>query len=91
MTTTRNRTLIPLLFLAATTLGCSKNDEPVKKTDTEVEVTATKVTQDEAPAPDAAPEAEIPTAVDFEGDAVLEISDESLEKELSAIENELSN
>jgi hypothetical protein len=91
--------LLPVLFVSVSVLGCSKkkeNDAPTEPTPVSDTTTTPKVVA-EPPAvptePEPAKEADValPTAADFEGEAIEQISDATLEQELAAIEKELGN
>jgi PBP1b-binding outer membrane lipoprotein LpoB len=91
-------TLSSFLFVSLLALGCSKKDAETEKTEpvetAPTDGTAAKpveATPTDAVTPEAAAEAEavVPTVADFEGEAVEQISAETLEKDLSAIEKEL--
>lgn len=86
-----------MLFLSTVALGCNKKEETTDKKQPTTETPKPTSAPKPATAPVAAnvvepePEAEavVPTVADFETDAIENISDETLEKELSAIEREL--
>jgi PBP1b-binding outer membrane lipoprotein LpoB len=81
-----------MLFLATVALGCSKKEENADNKAPTTEPATAKVVEPPAatiPGAAAATPAAVPTVADFEADAIKNISDETLEKELSAIEKEL--
>lgn len=89
--------LLPVLFLSASVLGCSKKEEKETPTDPTpiAETTTPKVvaepTVPSEPEPVKEAEVVLPTAADFEGEAIEQINDETLENDLKAIEEELGN
>jgi PBP1b-binding outer membrane lipoprotein LpoB len=78
--------IIPVLFIAALAVGCKKKEENQAPTPAPTEQPAPKPVE---PTPEPQPEADLPTAADFEVEANEQITDENLEKELSAIEAEI--
>tara|TARA_R110002096_G_scaffold436100_1_gene667711 strand:+ start:77826 stop:78107 length:282 start_codon:yes stop_codon:yes gene_type:complete len=88
--------VLPVLFLSVSVLGCSKKEEKETPTDpAPIAETTPKVVGEPAvpsePEPVKEAEVALPTAVDFEGEAIEKITDETLEKDLKAIEEELGN
>lgn len=82
-----------MLLLSTVALGCSTKEEATDKKQPTTETPTPKPI--DAPLRvnvverEPEPEAVVPTVADFETDAIENISDETLEKELSAIEKEL--
>ena len=90
--------LLPILFLSVSVLGCSKKkekDAPTEPTPaTDTTTTPNVVAEPVVPTdPEPVKEADValPTAADFEGEAIEQISDTTLEQDLAAIEKELGN